>query len=353
MERIREASTKSVLATRRCFPSVSIGRRRPHAKSPKTVATLVAVMSTFGLAEATAYAQKMYWTDRAVAKIQRAELDGSDVEDVVTAGLTSPYGLAIDPAAGEMYWTDSGASVIRRSNLEGSGIEDLITTGIYSPLGIALDLAAGKMYWVDAAGGIQRADLSGSNVEVLGVIAFNAYVMGGIALDPNADKMYVSSLITLSCFGTILRSNIDGSGSEEFLSCLERPIGIAIDAAAGKVYWTDVNRIQRRDLDGSNIEDLVTTGLTDAHGIALNLAERKMYWTDWGTSNVVDGEIRRANLDGSDVEVLVTGVDEPAEIVVTIPGNAIPAVSAWAAATMALLLMMVGGVVIRRREAAA
>ena len=37
---------------------------------------------------------KMYWTDYAVAKIQRADLDGSNVEDLVTTidGLVNPRG---------------------------------------------------------------------------------------------------------------------------------------------------------------------------------------------------------------------------------------------------------------------
>ena len=39
-------------------------------------------------------AQKMYWTDEATGKIQRANLDGSNVEDLIT-GLTLPEGIAL------------------------------------------------------------------------------------------------------------------------------------------------------------------------------------------------------------------------------------------------------------------
>ena len=39
-------------------------------------------------------AQQMYWTNTEASKIQRANLDGSNVEDLVT-GLGKPYGIAL------------------------------------------------------------------------------------------------------------------------------------------------------------------------------------------------------------------------------------------------------------------
>ncbi len=48
-----------------------------------------------------------------------------------------------------MYWMDRGTDKIQRSNLDGSGVEDLVTTNLAAPVGIALDVSGGKMYWVD------------------------------------------------------------------------------------------------------------------------------------------------------------------------------------------------------------
>ena len=45
-------------------------------------------------------ADKMYWTDFGTDKIQRASLDGSNVEDLVASGLSYPIGIALDVAAG-------------------------------------------------------------------------------------------------------------------------------------------------------------------------------------------------------------------------------------------------------------
>ena len=47
--------------------------------------------------EDAAATPKMYWADDTTAKIQRANLDGSSVENLVTTGLSGPFGIAIIP----------------------------------------------------------------------------------------------------------------------------------------------------------------------------------------------------------------------------------------------------------------
>ena len=124
---------------------------------------------------------KVYWTDTGTDKIQRANLDGSGVEDLVTTGLGSPIGLALNLGVGKMYWTDVRTEKIQRANLDGSGVEDLVTTGLGNPTGLALDLDAGKMYWTDRGTvKIQRANLDGSGVEDLVTGFFDPW---GLALD--------------------------------------------------------------------------------------------------------------------------------------------------------------------------
>ena len=161
----------------------------------------------------------MFWVDYGTDKIQRANLDGSNIEDLVTQGIIDPHGIALDVEGGKMYWADSVTHKIQRANLDGSNVEDLVTQGLRSPSGIALDVVGGKMYWTDSnTDKIQRANLDGSNVE---------------------------DLVTQGLSG---------------------PYGIALDVASGKMYWTDwyTKKIQRANFDGSNVEDLVTQGLEDS-----------------------------------------------------------------------------------------
>ena len=248
-------------------------------------------------------AQKMYWLDEESNKIQRASLDGSNIEDLVTTGLETPEAIALDVAGGKMYWTDNGTTKIQRANLDGSNVEDLVTdaNGLVETESIALDVAGGKMYWIDhGRDKIQRANLDGSNIEDL--VTTGLVGSWGIVLDLVGGKMYWTDVST----DKIQRANLDGSNIEDLVTTeLDTPIGIDLDIAGGKMYWVDRGRdkIQRANLDGSNVEDLVTdaNGLDEPEDIALDIAEGKVYWVDLGTD-----KIQRANLDGSNIEDLVT-----------------------------------------------
>ena len=274
--------------------------------------------SPFGIALDVA-AGKMYWTNFGTASIQRANLDGSQVETLVSTGLEGPVGIALDVAAGKMYWTDRGADRIQRANLDGSQVETLVD-GLGLLDGIALDVVAGKMYWTNfGTASIQRANLDGSQVETL-VDGLEGPI--GIALDVAAGKMYWTNFGTAS----IQRANLGGSQVETLVDGLEFPVGIALDVAAGKMYWTDIDTdsIQRANLGGSQVETLVDR-LEGPVGIALDVAAGKMYWTDIDTDS-----IQRANLDGSQVETLVAkdpsgGGGDGDAISVSISGSLYPA----------------------------
>ncbi|RKU07854.1 hypothetical protein C6501_17215, partial [Candidatus Poribacteria bacterium] len=185
----------------------------------------------------------------------------------VTQGLDSPNSIALDVAGGKMYWTDSGTDKIQRANLDGSNVEDLVTQGLDIPGDIALDVAGGKMYWTDlVTDKIQRANLDGSNVEDL--VTQGLDIPNSIALDVAGGKMYWTDLVT----DKIQRANLDGSNVEDLVTQgLDYPSGIALDVVGGKMYWTDwgTDKIQRANLDGSNVEDLITQGLGDPYGIAI------------------------------------------------------------------------------------
>lgn len=249
---------------------------------------------------------KLYFVEQGVARIRRADLDGSSLEALVTTGLTQPSGIALDVAAGKMYWTDNGIDKIQRGDLDGTNVEDLYVPGGPTSLrNIALDVAAGKMYWADAGSDdIKRANLNGTGVQILfdnltdGLTAPN-----GVALDVAASKVYWTDVGTLK----IQRGNLDGTGPAEDVLTGIPAFAIALDLVAGKMYWAEnvANKIQRANLDGTNVEDLVT-GLTAVNSIALDVAAGKMYWTDR-----VANKIQRANMDGTNVEDVLTGLSDP------------------------------------------
>ena len=288
----------------------------------RTTFCLLVTLFILLISVTTSHAQEsptyMYWTDVQTFKIQRANLDGTNVQDLVATSLIRPDGIALDIAGGKMYWTatawapDPPLNKIQRANLDGTDVEDLLVN-VGAGEGIAVDSVGRKMYWVNGSDDkIQRANLDGTNIEDLITIGLDAPT--GITLDVAGGKMYWTDRGT----DKIQRANLDGTNIEDLITTgLMAPINIALDLMDSKMYWTDweADKIQRANLDGTNIEDLITTGLVGPDGIALHLTTGKMYWADWGTA-----KIRRANLDGTDIEDLVTtGLIGSAGIALGIP----------------------------------
>lgn len=98
---------------------------------------------------------------------------------------------------------------------------------------------------------------------------------------------------------------------------LRNPFGIALNVESNRIYWTDRGRdaIGSAELDGSNIQYIVTTGLDNTVGLRLDKAEQKLYWADWGTD-----KIQRCNLDGSGIEdIITTGLTSPYDVAFLLP----------------------------------
>lgn len=240
----------------------------------------------------------IYWTDKIRGEIRRLNLVGGRPEEVLSMaqGLNEPYGLALDPVHSKMYWADPGTQKIQRANLDGSNMHDVIT-GLSFPADLALDLVAGKIYWADRdANRIQRANLDGSGIEnILTGITRPYYV----ALDLTAGKIYWSDFNSPD----IHRANLDGSVIEIFSTGAagqNRVRDMALDVSAGKIYWADRNAslIRRANLwDLSQREDLYTEsdGLDRPHGLVLDKRTGKIYWTDTAMMVVMKG-----NMDGSE-----------------------------------------------------
>ena len=110
--------------------------------------------------------------------------------------------------------------------------------------------------------------------------------------------------------GRVLSANPDGSdlrtiieeGRDKF------PDGLAIDTAAGHMYWTNMGNfrlndgsILRSDLDGRNITTIVQPGGTfTPKQLQIEKTNKKLYWCDREGMRVM-----RCNLDGSHIETLV------------------------------------------------
>ena len=256
----------------------------------------VSLVSPIGIA-VDAKGGKIYWADFDTRKIQRANLDGTNIEDIITAKSGHPYYVAVDTSGGKLYWTDTW--IIQRSNLDGTEVEELVTwkNGASWPQGIAVDSKGKKIYWADSdTRKIQRSNLDGTEIEDL--ITEGLQNPQRIALDPIAGKIYWAD------GGTIFRADPDGKNVEESVLDLGFVSTMTVDPVAGKLYWTEwkSEKIYRSDLDGTNIEEVFTTGAERILGIDIDADRQKIYWTNPN----FPPKIQRANLDGTDIEVIIT-----------------------------------------------
>jgi DNA-binding beta-propeller fold protein YncE len=174
--------------------------------------------------------------------------------------------------------------------------------------------AADRIYWSNDFGhSISWANLDGSGGG--GLNTSGAFIHGpmGLAIDSAAGRIYWANWGNViedpgqpdnnhGTGTTISWANLDGSGGDTLpLNTVSGPHGLAIDPVAGKIYWTNVNdnTIDYANLNGSGETALNTTNATvsQPRGLAIDPVTRRIYWANWqdGTGTTIS----YADLDGS------------------------------------------------------
>ena len=80
----------------------------------------------------------IYWSDITEKVIKRMNLSSGIVEDIITDGLGSVEGLAVEWESQLIYWSDYTYSSIEVASLDGSQRKLLFTEKVGRPRGIAL-----------------------------------------------------------------------------------------------------------------------------------------------------------------------------------------------------------------------
>lgn len=212
---------------------------------------------------------KIYFTDYEVTgegKIWWMNLDATGLEPIVEGIPEDPYGVSIDIAGGKIYWADNGGTV-SRANLDGTNVEDLVTTSDFPDAqyrsNVALDPENNKMYFIDYWNeNVYVANMDGSNASVLipGVYGY------GVLVDTKHDKIYFDDQNS----DEFRRADLNGTNIEMVDDVVTRIYGIAIDYEKDKLYWSGASagEINSSNLDGSNKETL-KSGLSYPRGIFL------------------------------------------------------------------------------------
>ena len=235
------------------------------------------------------------------SKIRAIETDGTNLQTIISHGPHAGRDLEINLVEEKIYYGVSHSGLFR-SDLNGNNIES-----IYWGNGgdFELDVDNNKIYFQGSSHDIQKINTDGTDREI--IFTTNATI-GGLGIDISSGYIYYSEYDAshssdVDDGGRIMRTNLDGSVVEVMVDLFDWNWGfpsstlsdVELDLQGGKIYWTDqtTQKIQRADLDGTNVETLVEDW---GRHIALDLIGGKIYWGDPYVG------ILRANLDGSEKE---------------------------------------------------
>jgi hypothetical protein len=255
----------------------------------------------------------LYWveTSATTSSIKRAVVGDTAIVTLVS-GLENLRGFDVDPVAGTLYWT-LNEEVVRLGL--GEAHSDTIMTDVRCGIpdrlgGIRLDLRARKLYvmrYSDCMEPFMRANLDGSDPETV-PISSNGMSSNSFVIDSTASKFYWTFKVNSHNMG-ILRANLDGTEWEVIVPEVSAT-AFVLNPEAGHVYWTefDTGTIRRANLDGTDVED-VLVNLSGPLSIAVETLEGMLYWTEYGS-----GAIHRATLDGRNAEEVISGLSRPGGI---------------------------------------
>ena len=207
----------------------------------------------------------LYWgvqVGRSGGKIQRSRLNGRSVETLKNRLTSVPMGIALDGSGSTIYWT-SASGKIRSMATEGSTKVTKIIEDLADPMSLAV--SNGYLYWAEPLGRVRRVSLTASR-KVAANIATGLGEPLSIAIARG--KIYWVERSN-GGGGALQRANLNGTNIEELKAFTGGvPLGISIDSSDNKIYWTKLSKIQRTNLAGRSVTDVVT-GLTRPSAIAL------------------------------------------------------------------------------------
>jgi hypothetical protein len=191
--------------------------------------------------------------------------------------------------------------VFHRGRVFGCVLAVLMGAAVWFPAGA---FASDAIYWTSytSPGAVRFGDLAGSSAQDL---VTGESSPEGVAIDLAAGKIYWADTTS----GAIRVANLDGTGARDLYTGESSPSGAAIDPSAGLIYWANsVSRtgsIRVGNLDGSGAKTLFA-GESYPLGVAIDPAAGKIYWGSYDTF-----KIRVGNLDGTGATDLFTGENYP------------------------------------------
>ncbi|KAK6725534.1 hypothetical protein RB195_004075 [Necator americanus] len=193
----------------------------------------------------------IFWADVTLDTIFRVEVTGKTVSDprsIVSTGLSTVEGIAVDWISEVIYWTDSHHDHIQVAKIDGSMRTTVIKGDIHNPRDIVVDPRQGLMFWTDwqeENPRIERATMAGKRRTVI---------------------FKVSTIINAGW-----------------------PNGLVCDIIAKRIYWVDAksDTVHTVTYDGSDHVEVLRDHVFSTHPFSVDIFENHVYWTDWRINAIV------------------------------------------------------------------
>ncbi|EYB93681.1 hypothetical protein Y032_0180g824 [Ancylostoma ceylanicum] len=193
----------------------------------------------------------IFWADVTLDTIFRVEVTGktaSNPRPIVSTGLSTVEGIAVDWISEVIYWTDSHHDHIQVAKIDGSMRATVVKGEIHNPRDIVVDPSHGLMFWTDwqeENPRIERATMGGNNRVVI---------------------FKVSSIVNAGW-----------------------PNGLVCDIIAKRIYWVDAksDTVHTVTYDGRDHVEVLRDHVFSTHPFSVDLFENYVYWTDWRINAIV------------------------------------------------------------------
>lgn len=226
----------------------------------------------------------MYWTNMGTSfktnsgSIERANLDGSNRTMIVapgTIGVFTPKQITIAKRARKLYWCDREGMKVMRANLDGSDVEVLVSTGHTAEdrldqskwcVGIAVDELRGVFYWT------QKGPSKGGQ--------------GRIFKAPISAVETTTTTTTPTTTTAAAGRGGGGGGCSVVFDKLPEPIDLELDETSQTLYWTDRgdpptgNSLNRAAMGLAGQRQVLAKRLHETIGLALDRDGDVVYVTD-------------------------------------------------------------------------
>lgn len=209
--------------------------------------------------EVDAYNHRLYYSE--YEGIKKSKFNGSNEEMVISDASTINQ-LAIDLENKKVYWIERNSKSLRRANLDGSELEILKEFPYVTDhsIDIALDVFNNKLYIADRYTGLFKTNLDGTSSEEIAPSIINKSNYSCINVHPEKELIFWAVEFISGQKSTLLSADLNGENIDTLYesSNFDTVRDIGVDTENDQIYILEANELKRINIDGSNLEIIKT-----------------------------------------------------------------------------------------------